>query len=59
MTQDLMKLASRLDMNLLVMHYPTYCSKYNPVEHRLFSQITLQMERCSAAFRKGCRRQDR
>ena len=38
--QDLMKLASRLDMNLLVMHYPPYCSKYNPIEHKLFSQIT-------------------
>ena len=38
--QDLMKLASRLDMNLLVMPYPPYCSKYNPIEHRLFSQIT-------------------
>jgi len=38
--QDLMNLASRLDMNLLVMHYPPYCSKYNPIEHRLFSQIT-------------------
>lgn len=32
--------ASKLDMNLLVMHYPPYCSKYNPIEHRLFSQIT-------------------
>lgn len=38
--QDLMDLASKLDMNLLVMHYPPYCSKYNPIEHRLFSQIT-------------------
>ena len=38
--QDLMKLASRLNMNLLLMHYPPYCSKYNPIEHRLFSQIT-------------------
>lgn len=38
--QDLMVLASKLDMNLLVMHYPPYCSKYNPIEHRLFSQIT-------------------
>ena len=38
--QDLMRLASKLDMNLLVMHYPPYCSKYNPIEHRLFSQIT-------------------
>ena len=38
--QDLMELASKLDMNLLVMHYPPYCSKFNPIEHRLFSQIT-------------------
>lgn len=22
------------------MHYPPYCSKWNPIEHRLFSQIT-------------------
>ena len=22
------------------MHYPPYCSKFNPIEHRLFSQIT-------------------
>ena len=39
--QDLMSLASRIGMNLLVMHYPPYCSKYNPIEHKLFSQITL------------------
>ena len=22
------------------MHYPPYCSKFNPIEHRIFSQIT-------------------
>ena len=38
--QDFMNLAERLDMNILVMHYPPYCSKFNPIEHRLFSQIT-------------------
>jgi len=38
--QDLMELSAKLDINLLVMHYPPYCSKYNPIEHRLFSQIT-------------------
>lgn len=38
--QDLMSLANRLGMNILVMHYPPYCSKFNPIEHRLFSQIT-------------------
>lgn len=38
--QDLMDLANRLNMRPLVMHYPPYCSKFNPIEHRLFSQIT-------------------
>ena len=38
--QDLMDLADRLNMRLLVIHYPPYCSKFNPIEHRLFSQIT-------------------
>ncbi len=35
-----MDLANRLNMRLLVMHYPPYCSKFNPIEHRLFSQLT-------------------
>jgi hypothetical protein len=38
--QDLCKLANQLDMNILMVHYPPYCSKYNPIEHRCFSQIT-------------------
>lgn len=38
--QDLMDLADRLGIRLLVIHYPPYCSKFNPIEHRLFSQIT-------------------
>jgi len=38
--QDLMKLATNLGVNIVVMHYPPYCSKWNPIEHRLFSQIT-------------------
>ena len=38
--QDLMDLADRLGMRILVMHYPPYCSKFNPIEHRLFSQIS-------------------
>ena len=37
--QDLYMLANKLDMNILVAHYPAYCSKWNPIEHRLFSQI--------------------
>jgi hypothetical protein len=38
--QDLCKLSNLLNMNILMVHYPPYCSKYNPIEHRLFSQIT-------------------
>jgi Rhodopirellula transposase DDE domain len=38
--QDLIKLAKELQINILVAHYPAYCSKYNPIEHRLFSQIS-------------------
>lgn len=36
----LVELAKSLNMNIIVAHYPAYCSKYNPIEHRLFSQIT-------------------
>lgn len=38
--QQLMILAKMIKMNIRVVHYPPYCSKYNPIEHRLFSQIT-------------------
>lgn len=38
--QDFMDLADRIGLKILVMHYPPYCSKFNPIEHRLFSQIT-------------------
>jgi hypothetical protein len=37
---DLIRLANALNMNILVAHYPPYCSKWNPIEHRLFSQIS-------------------
>jgi hypothetical protein len=37
---QLVKLAKALNMNIIVAHYSAYCSKYNPIEHRLFSQIT-------------------
>ncbi|MCQ2211207.1 MAG: ISAzo13 family transposase [Paludibacteraceae bacterium] len=38
--QDLMSLSLKLNLKILVMHYPPYCSKHNPIEHRLFSQIS-------------------
>lgn len=38
--QDLSRLAQHLEMDILVAHYPPYCSKWNPIEHRLFSQVS-------------------
>ena len=37
---DLVKLANDLNINILLAHYPPYCSKWNPIEHRLFSEIS-------------------
>jgi len=33
------KVADRFGLNVTVCHYPTGASKWNPVEHRLFSEI--------------------
>lgn len=38
--QDFIDLAEKLGISIMMMHYHPYCSKYNPIEHRLFSQIT-------------------
>jgi hypothetical protein len=34
-------LCDRFNLMVTVCHYPTGCSKWNPVEHRLFSQISI------------------
>lgn len=34
------KLAERLQIEIVVAHYPPYCSKWNPIEHRAFSFIS-------------------
>ena len=36
----LIQLAKRLGINIRIAHYPPYCSMWNPIEHRLFSQIS-------------------
>lgn len=41
---DLIQLAQRLEMRIVVAHYPAYCSKWNPIEHRLFSQVHQAMQ---------------
>lgn len=35
------QLCNRLGLTVTVCHYPTGCSKWNPIEHRLFSEISL------------------
>jgi hypothetical protein len=38
--EDLQRLANRLRLELRIAHYPPYCSKHNPIEHRVFPHIT-------------------
>jgi hypothetical protein len=38
--EELQGLAGRLGLEIRVAHYPPYCSKYNPIEHRLFPHVT-------------------
>jgi len=37
--EDLVKLARSIGINILVAHYPAYCSKWNPIEHKLFCHM--------------------
>jgi len=37
---DLQGLVNKLGLEVRVLHYPPYCSKYNPIEHRLFPHLT-------------------
>lgn len=38
--QDLQILVDEIGIEIRIAHYPPYCSKYNPIEHRLFPHIT-------------------
>jgi hypothetical protein len=42
--EDLCDLAARLHRRIDVAHYPPGCSKYNPIEHRLFCHITRSLK---------------
>lgn len=33
-------MAAELGVNIRIAHYPPYCSKYNPIEHRLFPHVS-------------------
>ena len=41
---DLQKLANELGLTITIAHYPAYCSKYNPIEHRLFPHLQRSWE---------------
>ena len=33
-------MADDIGLDIRIAHYPPYCSKYNPIEHRLFPHVT-------------------
>ena len=37
--QDLQSLVNDIGIEIRVAHYPSYCSKYNPIEHRFFPHV--------------------
>jgi len=37
--QDLQNLVNQLGIEIRVAHYPSYCSKYNPIERRFFPHV--------------------
>jgi len=42
--KELQRVAKYIGIRITIVHYPPYCSKWNPIEHRLFSQIHRQAE---------------
>jgi hypothetical protein len=42
--QDLQALANTLKLEIRIAHFPPYCSKHNPIEHRVFPHITRACE---------------
>jgi hypothetical protein len=38
--EALQQLADRLGLEIRIAHYPPYCSKHNPIEHRLFAHVS-------------------
>jgi hypothetical protein len=41
---ELEALAQELSIEIRMAHYPPYCSKWNPVEHRVFPHLTRAMQ---------------
>lgn len=36
---DIWRVSQQLGINIIVAHYPPYCSKWNPIEHRYFCHL--------------------
>jgi len=36
---QILKLSRELGISFIIVHYPPYCSKWNPIEHRLFCHV--------------------
>jgi len=42
--EDLQKLADEISVEIRIAHYPSYASKWNPIEHKLFCHITRSLK---------------
>jgi hypothetical protein len=40
MKEDFQRIVDTIGIPIRFAHYPAYCSKYNPIEHRLFPHLT-------------------
>lgn len=38
--EQMQKLSERLEIDIVMAHYPAYCSKWNPIEYKAFCHIT-------------------
>jgi len=38
--EDVKRLVNKMGLPIRIAHYPPHCSKYNPIEHRLFPHVT-------------------
>lgn len=42
--KQLLALADQIGVDFIICHYPPYCSKWNPIEHRVFSHLHRAMQ---------------
>ena len=42
--KELQRIATQIGVRIIISHYPPYCSKWNPIEHRLFPHVHRAMK---------------